>query len=65
MFFEYLLAWPLMVYPLWRICRRMGRDPALALISIVPYVGLMALALALAIGRWPSIDSVAGERPGR
>ncbi len=52
---------PILIYPLWEVCRKLGRNPALSLLAIVPVIGLMALALILAFGRWPSFDVVTLE----
>ncbi len=40
------------VIPLWRIFQRAGMQPALALLALVPWIGLILVALILAIGRW-------------
>jgi hypothetical protein len=53
----------ILIYPLWEICRKLGRNPVLSLIAVVPIVGLMALALILAFGRWPSVDGMALKNP--
>ena len=43
----------LLVWPLWRVYRRVGLAPGWALLVIIPVFGL-ALALApLALQRWP------------
>ena len=53
----------ILIYPLWEICRKLGRNPALSLLALVPVIGLMTLALILAFGRWPSFDPVARRSP--
>lgn len=43
------------VWPLWRIIKRTGNPPALALLFFVPFANL-ALIWFLALGRWPAVD---------
>jgi uncharacterized membrane protein len=40
------------IIPLWRIFERAGLQPALALIVLIPYVGIVVVALILAFSRW-------------
>lgn len=47
-----LLSGPLLVIPLWVIHRRAGQNPAFALLSLIPLVGLALNALILAFGAW-------------
>lgn len=52
-----LLALPLgilLLVPLWRIHARAGQNPALALIALLPVVGVTINALILALADWPS-----------
>jgi len=60
----YFAAWVFLIFPLWKICQRVGRNPVISLISIFPFLGLMALALILAFGRWPSFDVIAPQTSG-
>ena len=51
--FGALLFHVLLVWPMWRLYRRVGLPPAWALLALVPVFGL-GLALApLAVKRWP------------
>jgi hypothetical protein len=42
----------IVVIPLWRIFERAGMQPALALLALIPAVGLVIVAAILALGRW-------------
>ena len=44
----------LLIIPLWRISARAGFAPHLAIIAIVPFIGLLAVAAVLAFGHWPA-----------
>ena len=52
----------LLVYPFWRIYRRVGLNPWYSLLVALPYVGLPAAAAILAFQRWPNGES---RRAGR
>jgi len=41
-----------LLYPLWIICRRAGLNPYWALLVFIPYIGVMAVAVALGSMRW-------------
>jgi len=43
--------------PLWRICQRAGLPAALALIALVPYVGIIVVVAVLAFSRWTGVRS--------
>jgi hypothetical protein len=45
-----------LIVPAWRIVRRTGRHPALALLLFLPAIGALILVLILAFGRWPSLQ---------
>jgi hypothetical protein len=49
--------------PLWRICQRAGLPAALALIALVPYVGIFVVAAVLAFSRWTGIRTGDGFGP--
>lgn len=53
----------ILLYPLWEIFRRLGRDPKLSLLALLPVAGLMVVALILALGRWPAVDRAAPDNP--
>jgi hypothetical protein len=40
------------VVPLWRLFERAGLTPALALLVLIPYVGIVLVALILAFSAW-------------
>jgi hypothetical protein len=44
----------LLIIPLWKICARAGFHPALSLLAVIPYLGLIALACLLAFVDWPT-----------
>ncbi len=48
-----LLFGLIIVYPLWRICLRVGVTPWTALLVFVPVVGFVLVLAVLAIVRWP------------
>lgn len=52
----------LLLVPLWRIHRRAGQNPALALFVLIPYVGVGINALILAFGDWPRAGHWRGRR---
>lgn len=45
----------LWVFPIWKILQRTGRPGALALLAVVPLIGLVLLWW-IALSRWPSQD---------
>jgi hypothetical protein len=47
----------LLLYPFWRIYRRVGLNPWYSLLVFLPYVGLPAAAAILAFQRWPNGES--------
>ena len=49
-----LIAIILIVFPLWKICNRAGLNPALSLIAIFPFFGLVIVAAILAYTTWPT-----------
>jgi hypothetical protein len=49
--------------PLWRLCQRAGQPPALALIALVPYVGIVIVAAILAFTRWTGMRAGDGFGP--
>ncbi len=40
------------IIPLWRVFERAGLAPALALIVLAPYVGIVVVAMILAFAAW-------------
>jgi len=44
----------IIIYPLWRIFRRAGFYPILALLVFVPMIGPLIVAVILAFSRWPN-----------
>ena len=64
-FQEGLIGWVvgvcvLLLLPLWRIHKRAGLPPALSLLVLIPYAGVLIASLVLAIARWPAIERTAG-----
>lgn len=45
-----------LLYPLWIICRRAGLNPYWALLVFIPYIGVMAVAVALGSLQWKRPD---------
>ena len=48
----------LLVFPLWKIHGKAGKNPALSLLVLLPYLGLLIVSLVLAFSRWPATESV-------
>lgn len=38
---------------IWRICRRAGFPGALALLALVPWIGLLVIGAVLSFASWP------------
>ncbi len=49
-----VIAFVLLVIPLWKICARAGFNPALSLLAIIPLLGLLIVAGVLAFSEWPA-----------
>ncbi len=49
-----LIGMLLLVVPLWKICGRAGFPPALAVLAVVPMLGLLIVAGILAFAEWPA-----------
>jgi hypothetical protein len=47
-------------YPVWRILKRLGLNPFLSLICLIPIGNLIGLWV-LAYARWPNIDETASK----
>jgi tryptophan-rich sensory protein len=50
-----------LIVPVWRIVRRTGRHPALALLIFFPGIGIILVAFILAFGRWPALEGKAAR----
>jgi len=50
-----LVLW-IWVFPLWRILKRIGRTPALALLAVIPLIGSILLWW-IALSDWPKLRS--------
>jgi hypothetical protein len=42
----------LLLFPVWRIFKRAGLNPALSLTVLIPYVGLLLSGIILAASTW-------------
>jgi hypothetical protein len=51
-----LLLW---VIPIWRVLKRTGNVPALALLGFIPFVGPLVVLFVIAYGRWPRFQPLA------
>lgn len=49
-----LLLW---VIPMWRVLKRTGKIPGIALLGIVPIVGPLVVLFVIAYGRWPHFET--------
>lgn len=54
----------LLIMPLWKICGRAGFNPALSLIAIIPFLGLLIVAGILAFSEWPAPKSSSSTQGG-
>lgn len=55
-FLPLIVLWALVLAPIWRILRRLGYNPWLSLLTLVPIVNLIAL-WRLAYARWPRAEA--------
>ncbi len=53
-FLNHLIVSAIFIYPLWRMYRRAGFNPALSLLAFVPVVGSLIVVLLLAFVPWPA-----------
>jgi hypothetical protein len=51
----FLIVALIVMFPLWRIFKRAGFNPALSLLVFVPWVGFLIVSAILAFGEWPSL----------
>jgi hypothetical protein len=40
--------------PSWIVLGRIGRDPSLALVTVIPIFGLSVVLYVVGLGRWPN-----------
>ena len=52
----------LVLYPAWRIHKRAGLQPALSLLILIPYVGIVVSALVLIMSPWPNVPASKSAR---
>lgn len=45
----------IVMFPMWRIFRRAGFNPALSLLVLVPWVGFLIASAILAFADWPRL----------
>jgi len=45
----------IVMFPMWRIFKRAGFNPALSLLVLVPWVGLLIASAILAFAEWPRL----------
>lgn len=43
----------LFIVPLWRICGRAGFNPALSLMTLIPFLGNLIVSAVLGLAEWP------------
>ena len=44
------------IVPLWMIAKRAGLNPAISLLTVVPFIGLIVMYY-IAFARWPNVPS--------
>jgi len=49
---EVIVSAILLLYPVWRIFKRAGLNPALSLTVLIPVVGMLVSGLILALSTW-------------
>ena len=54
-FFYHLIPALVVIFPCWKIFRRAGLNPALALFIFVPVVGWWIAGVILAFSKWPAV----------
>ena len=42
----------LLLYPVWRIFKRAGLNPAISLTVLLPYTGILLSGIILAVSKW-------------
>ncbi len=47
----------ILIYPLWKIFTRAGKNPALSLFIFIPLAGWLIVTLILAFSRWPAVEA--------
>ena len=52
-FFVWLGATLVVLIPCWIVLGRIGRDPSLALVTVIPLIGLSVVLYVIGLGRWP------------
>lgn len=57
---DYYIPVLIVIYPLWKIFQRTGFSPLMSLLVLVPYFGLLIVALVLAFAQWPASQSSKG-----
>ncbi|GMV01493.1 MAG: hypothetical protein KJZ98_17120 [Burkholderiaceae bacterium] len=50
----YLVFAAIFIVPLWRICARAGFNGALALMALIPWLGLLIVGAVLSFASWPT-----------
>ena len=53
-FFIWLGATLAVLIPCWIVLGRIGRDPSLALITVIPILGLSVVLYVIGLGHWPN-----------
>lgn len=51
----------LIVFPLWKIFSKAGKNPALALFVFIPFIGFLLVGLLLAFSPWPSVETASSK----
>lgn len=42
----------LFLYPVWRIFKRAGLNPAISLTVLIPYIGILLSGIILVVSKW-------------
>lgn len=58
---EVIIMAVILLFPVWKIFKRAGLNPALSLTVLIPYVGFLISGIILAASTWKLGDALQGE----
>jgi hypothetical protein len=61
LFFIWLVLTLAVLIPSWIVLGRIGRDPSLALVTVIPLLGLSVVLYVVGLGRWPNFPEAKAE----
>ena len=54
---NYFFITLLILFPCWKIFRRVGLNPAFSLVVVIPGLGWLIAAAIVAFSKWPAIEA--------